>query len=132
MADDHKVIKLAPLTPQQSGQLLDNLLGSGALPETVRELIVAKADGNPFYLEEVIRSLINSEAITQAPDNQGWLTTPGLSEIRLPNTLQGVIMARIDKLEPETKRVLQIASVVGRNFPYKILEQVVRQMAGVS
>jgi predicted ATPase len=132
MADDHKVIKLAPLTPQQSGQLLDNLLGSGALPETVRALIVSKAEGNPFYLEEVIRSLINSKAIARAPDNHGWLTTPGLSEIRLPNTLQGVIMARIDKLEPETKRVLQIASVVGRNFPYKVLEQVVRQMAGVS
>ncbi|MDH3676153.1 MAG: AAA family ATPase, partial [Anaerolineae bacterium] len=62
--DTHKIIELSPLTSEESGQLLDNLLGPDALPATVRQLIVSKAEGNPFYLEEVIRSLINSNAIT--------------------------------------------------------------------
>jgi class 3 adenylate cyclase len=126
--DTHKIIELSPLTSEESGQLLDHLLGPDALPATVRQLIVSKAEGNPFYLEEVIRSLINSNAITPTPDQTGWLATPGLIDIRLPDTLQGVIMARIDQLDPESKRILQIASVIGRDFSFEVLEQVIEEM----
>ena len=126
----HNVVELSPLTPAECGQLLDNLLGAEALPENVRRLIITKAEGNPFYLEEVIRSLINQGVITRSADDRRWIAAAGLDEIKLPDTLQGVIMARVDQLDPQTKRVLQIASVVGRNFPYQVLDKVVDRVAG--
>ncbi len=113
-----------PLTTGHSAQLFDNLLGVYTIPNKVRGEIIAKADGNPFYLEEVIRSLIDTQAIIPSDTEQGWVATPELDEIKLPDTLQGVIMARIDQLYPETKRVLQIASVMGRNFSYQVLAQI--------
>jgi predicted ATPase len=119
-----QVIELAPLTPEQSSQLLDNLLEANNLPEKIRRLIVGKAEGNPFYVEEVIRSLIDSGAVTRAENGPGWVTTAGIDDITLPDTLQGVIMARIDRLDAETKRTLQVASVIGRTFPYKVLARV--------
>jgi class 3 adenylate cyclase len=128
MQEAHLIIELASLTPEESGQLLDNLLGSDALPEQVRELIIGKAEGNPFYLEEVIRSLIDSQAITRAAGNGHWVAAPWLDKIKLPDSLQGVIMARIDQLDPDTKRTLQVASVIGRNFPYEVLSQVMDKM----
>jgi len=128
---DHIHIKLdlPPLTPAESGQLLDNLLGV-SLQEKIRQLIITKAEGNPFYLEEVIRSLIDRGAIKPAKNGEGWIATPHLGEIKLPDTLQGIIMARIDRLDPQTKRVLQVASVVGRNFAYKTLAQVTAEADG--
>jgi predicted ATPase len=122
--DSHVMIQPAPLTPTESGQLLDNLLGA-ALPDQTRALIINKAEGNPFYLEEVIRSLIEQGAIMRSEDNQRWVATASLSHIELPDTLQGVIMARIDQLDPRSKRVLQVASVIGRNFPYDVLSSVI-------
>ena len=125
--DAHKVVRLSPLNAAESGQVLDDLLGPDALPKKIRELIITKAEGNPFYLEEVIRSLINRAAITRSDDNQGWVATPELDDIKLPDTLQGVIMARVDQLDPDMKHVLQVASIVGRDFPHKILEQVLKR-----
>jgi class 3 adenylate cyclase len=116
-------IELLPLSVEQSHELLDNLLGPDTLPDRVKRLMVAKAEGNPFYLEEVIRSLINSGAIVAGDDGR-WQVTGTLSEITLPDTLQGVIMSRVDQLDPDAKRVLQVASVIGRNFSYRILAQV--------
>jgi predicted ATPase len=121
---NHVIIQPAPLTPVESGQLLDNLLGM-ALPDRIRELIINKAEGNPFYLEEVIRSLIERGAIIRSEDNQRWVIMPVLNQIELPDTLQGVIMARIDQLDPKSKRVLQVASVIGRYFPYQVLSRVI-------
>jgi class 3 adenylate cyclase/predicted ATPase len=120
----HLAIDLPPLTPAESRQLLENLLGVGALPDPIREMIIAKAEGNPFYLEEVIRSLIDNGTVTRSADNKGWIAAPGLDKIRLPDSLQGVIMARIDQLAPATKRTLQVASVIGRNFLYEVLARV--------
>ncbi len=124
-------IELASLSRTESGQLLDNLLGVDALHNDIRNTIILKSDGNPFYLEEVIRSLINSGAIMQADDRQGWVATPELDDIKLPDTLQGIIMARIDQLDPETKRILQIASIIGRNFPYQILAKIMGESTTV-
>jgi len=129
MPAGHQIIELAPLNQAESGQLLDNLLGAEALPNRLKELIIAKAEGNPFYLEEVIRSLIDSQAIVRAPGNGHWMAASGLDKIKLPDSLQGVIMARIDQLDPETKRTLQIASVIGRNFPYQVLARVLDKTA---
>ncbi len=121
----HQVIELAPLSAEESSQLLDNLLGLSDLPAKIRQLILNKAEGNPFYIEEVIRSLIDSGRLVRSAGGLRWQAGAELEEVSLPDTLQGVIMARIDRLDPESKRTLQVASVIGRNFPYRLLAQVV-------
>jgi predicted ATPase len=123
-------VSLPPLSPAESGELLDNLLGQNALQGKLRDMIITKAEGNPFYLEEVIRSLINSGAIKRSDDGNFWLAAVDVEEITLPDTLQGIIMARIDQLDPSTKRILQIASIVGRAFSYEVLNKVVDKVAG--
>jgi len=130
VGDAHKIVRLTPLSPTESGHMLDDLLGPDALPKKIRELIITKAEGNPFYVEEVIRSLINQEAITRSEDHQGWVAMSELHDITLPDTLQGVILARVDQLNPEMKHILQVASVVGRDFPYNILAQVLTRVVG--
>ncbi len=120
----HRVIELKPLTQTESGQLLDNLLGHTELPAKVRQLILSKAEGNPFFIEEVIRSLIDAGAVTRSPGGLSWQAMAGIEEVTIPDTLQGVIMARIDRLDPETKHTLQVASVIGRTFSHKVLAQV--------
>jgi class 3 adenylate cyclase len=120
----HTIIELSSLTFEESDQLLNNLLGVCDLPESTYRSILNKAEGNPFYLEEVIRSLIDSGILTRAEDDQCWMVNEGIEDIQIPDTLQGVIMARIDRLDPETKRTLQVASVIGRSFPYQVLAHV--------
>lgn len=124
LGEDHCVIELLPLAFEESSQLLDNLLGHSQLPPKIRRLILSKAEGNPFYIEEVIRSLIDSGALVRSDSGLSWQATATIEDISLPDTLQGMIMARIDRLDPETKRTLQVAAVIGRTFPYKVLTRV--------
>jgi class 3 adenylate cyclase/ribosomal protein L40E len=116
---------LAPLSENDSKQLVSNLLEVEALPESLRQLILAKAEGNPFFVEEVIRMLIDRGGI-QRQDSQ-WIVTREIQNIEIPDTLQGVLTARIDRLPEDAKRTLQIASVIGRKFPVKILAAVMEQ-----
>lgn len=117
-------VELAPLTVEQCEQLLNNLLGSPCLPPATRQLILEKAEGNPFYVEEVIRALIDRGAIVQANNGQTWQVAAGIETIPIPDTLQGVIMARIDRLPRPVKRLLQVAAVVGRRFAYRVVARV--------
>ncbi|MHB9091365.1 MAG: hypothetical protein ACYC7H_08085, partial [Chloroflexota bacterium] len=94
------------------------------LSQATRELILARAEGNPFYVEEVVRMLIDRGGIERR-DGQ-WVATRELRSIEIPDTLQGVIMARIDRLSEEAKYTLQVASVIGRRFQARVLEMVLR------
>ncbi len=116
---------LAPLSEADSKQLVSNLLEVEALPENLRALILAKAEGNPFFVEEVIRMLIDRGGIQRIDGN--WSVTREIQNIEIPDTLQGVLTARIDRLPEEAKRTLQIASVIGRKFQVKILQSVMEQ-----
>lgn len=116
---------LAPLSENDSKQLVSNLLEVESLPESLRQLILAKAEGNPFFVEEVIRMLIDRGGI-QRQDGQ-WIVSHEIQNIEIPDTLQGVLTARIDRLPEDAKRTLQIASVIGRKFPVKILAAVMEQ-----
>ena len=120
---------LAPLSEVDSQQLVSNLLEVEALPESLRKMILAKAEGNPFFVEEVIRMLIDRGGITRDPATGKWTTTRDIDTIEIPDTLQGVLTARIDRLSEDAKRVLQIASVIGRKFPVKVLERVLQEQA---
>jgi predicted ATPase len=117
-------LHLSPLSEGDSQQLVNNLLDVTALPGPLRQLILTKSEGNPFYVEEVIRMLIDRGGLQRQDD--AWIVTRDLTEIEIPDTLQGVIMARIDRLPEDAKRTLQIAAVIGRRFQVKVLEEVLR------
>ncbi|TAH48096.1 MAG: hypothetical protein EYC68_22340 [Chloroflexota bacterium] len=115
-------LTLSPLSDKDSQELVTNLLEIESLPENVRALILAKAEGNPFFVEEVIRMLIDRGNL--ARQDGEWIVAKPINTIDIPDTLQGVLIARIDRLPEDAKRVLQIASVIGRKFQVKVLEQV--------
>src|SRR5215210_5452953 len=115
-------IVLEPLDATQAKELLGNLLYIEDLPESVRNLILEKAEGNPFFVEEVIRTLIDSEYIVQ--ENSHWRATREIVNVAIPDTLTGVLSARIDRLPNSTKQVAQTAAVLGRIFEYRALTTV--------
>jgi class 3 adenylate cyclase/tetratricopeptide (TPR) repeat protein len=112
-------ILLEPLDAAHSKELLGNLLYIEDLPESVRKLILNKAEGNPFFVEEVIRTLIDSEYIVQ--ENNHWRATREIVNVTIPDTLTGVLSARIDRLPENTKHVAQTAAVLGRIFAQRAL-----------
>jgi class 3 adenylate cyclase len=115
-------ITLQSLTPKESRSLVANLLEIETLPERVRELILKKAEGNPLFMEEVIRMLIERNAIIH--EDGTWIAQQEISDRDIPDNLQGLLLARIDRLPSEARYTLLVASVIGRNFPVKVLEQV--------
>ncbi len=118
-------LHLAPLSEADSQHLVQNLLEIEALPQRVRELILAKAEGNPFFVEEVIRMLIDQDSIANVEGE--WVVSGEIPNLEIPDTLQGVLTARIDRLPEDAKRTLQIASVIGRKFQVRVLRRVLEQ-----
>jgi class 3 adenylate cyclase/tetratricopeptide (TPR) repeat protein len=112
-------IVLEPLDTAHAQELLGNLLYIEDLPESVRELILNKAEGNPFFVEEVIRALIDSGYIVQ--ENSHWRAMREIAKVTIPDTLTGVLSARIDRLPESTKHVAQTAAVLGRIFTQRAL-----------
>jgi len=115
-------ISLAPLSAEDSRSLVANLLVIESLPLQVRELILARADGNPFFVEEVVRMLVERGQIERQGDR--WQATVGIEKVEIPETLHGLLLARIDQLPEEARRSLRVASVIGRQFQLRVLEQV--------
>jgi predicted ATPase len=115
-------IMLEPLPTETAQELLGNLLYIEDLPQGICELILKKSEGNPFFLEEVIRSLIDAGHIVQ--ENNHWRAMREIVNVTIPDTLAGVLSARIDRLLEETKRVAQTAAVIGRIFTYRVLDKV--------
>jgi len=120
LKDHYLEVSLSPLDPEASRQLVDNILSVSGISAEAKSHILAKAEGNPFYLEEVLRSLIDQGLIVR--DNGMWRAVPGISVRNIPDTVHGVIAARMDRLAPELKGLLQKASVIGRNFDVPVLE----------
>lgn len=114
-------VELQPLDEYASRQLVANLLEIEDLPESVRALILKKAEGNPFYVEEVIRSLLDQKLVVR--DGDRWRATREISNIAIPDTLAGVITARLDRLDEEAKHTAQTASILGREFAYAPLTE---------
>jgi tetratricopeptide (TPR) repeat protein len=102
--------------------MLASLLKTETIPPDLKRWVQSKAEGNPFYLEELVNSLIESE--TLARDNGSWKLTRSLAETDIPSSLHGLITGRLDRLDKQTKRILQKASVIGRDFLYEILKRI--------
>ncbi|MGH2375351.1 MAG: ABC transporter substrate-binding protein, partial [bacterium] len=118
----HVEILLRPLTDVHAGQLVSNLLATPGFPRDVRDQILMKAEGNPFFVEEVVRGLIESGTLVQEGDE--WRAARPVTALDIPDSIQAVLVSRIDRLSDEARRVLQAASVVGRLFPLDVLKTV--------
>ncbi|MGH7336496.1 MAG: ATP-binding protein, partial [Myxococcota bacterium] len=116
-------LSLAPLAPLDSQALLDDWLGSDSMLAPLRSRIEARARGNPLFVEEMIRSL--AERGVLRGERGAYEPTAAIEEITLPETVQAVLAARIDRLADRDKDVLQAAAVVGRDVPIELLRAVV-------
>jgi tetratricopeptide (TPR) repeat protein len=117
----HADLWLDPLSECESTELVDHLLCSEELPAALRAPILEHADGNPFYVEEILRSLIDRGILVYDEATGRWGAAQEVPDIPVPDTLRGVLMARIDRLPGPARQVLQAASVIGRIFSYPIL-----------
>jgi class 3 adenylate cyclase/tetratricopeptide (TPR) repeat protein len=117
-------IVLSPLGEDQSRALFDNLVGTRDLPDAVRGQIVARTGGNPFFIEEVLRALIADGTLVCDPRSGHWRLATPLTTVALPDTIQAVIVARIDRLDEGVKSVLKLAAVIGRSFFLRVLQAI--------
>lgn len=117
---NYKEIVLAPLDQESGTSLAFNLLNVPGIGQGFKDMLLAKSGGNPFYLEEIIRSLIDSGVL--AYRHGVWRLTEEVSSLNVPDTVQMVIAARLDRLERELRDILQTASVLGRSFHVRLLE----------
>lgn len=112
-------INLDRFDPDHSRLLAEKMIHTTDLPKPLLEQINSRAEGNPFYVEEVVKHLLESGLIREK--DGAWLVTDRLEESGIPETLQGVLLARIDRLEEGVRDTLQLASVIGKSFLYKVL-----------
>jgi tetratricopeptide (TPR) repeat protein len=118
----YEEIRLQDLSLSEAQAMLESLLKTETIPSDLKRFVRDKAEGNPFYLEELVNSLIESETLLR--DNGNWKITRPITESDISSTINGLIAGRLDRLEKETKRILQEASVIGRAFLYEILKKV--------
>jgi class 3 adenylate cyclase len=118
----HRAVELplGPLAEEAAGRLAEAIVPGGKLDQWTRKAIVDRAEGNPLYLEELLRALIESGALER---KRTWTLTVSHQEL-LPPALETLLVARIDRLPPEVRRLAQVAAVVGREFPVRIVERV--------
>jgi class 3 adenylate cyclase len=107
-------ILLEPLSEAQCELLLDNLLGRKELANDTRRRIVEAAEGNPLFVEETLSMLIDEGLLRQR--GNGWVATTDLSQLAIPATIQALLAARLDRLAPEERHVIERASVEGKVF----------------
>ena len=110
------------LDPEASLKLVQNKLGVTRLPAALADLIRSKGQGNPFFIEELVNSLLSMNALTTSEGE--CLLTGDLDKLELPDTVQKVVLARIDMLDEEEKMTLKVAAAIGRTFQRDLLEAV--------
>ena len=117
----HQDIQLQDLSPSEAQMMVESLLKTKTIPHELQRFIQKNVEGNPFYLEEIINTLIESGTLIR--DNSTWSLSWPISQSDIPSTIHGIISARLDHLERGSKRILQEASVIGRAFLYEILKR---------
>ena len=117
-------LALSPLSRDDSDSLVSSLFAISDLPPCLRQMILEKTDGNPFFVEEVVRTLIDSGAVVRDKSGEHWQAVSEIDDIDIPENLQALITSHFDRLEGEVRATLQIASVIGRYFYYKVLKLV--------
>jgi len=115
-------IGLDQLGPESSLELIKAILQESDAAEDLKELILSKAAGNPLFMEEFTRNLVENGTIEK--QGQVYTARKNIEAIQVPDTIQGIIAARMDRLEDDLKRTLQVASVIGRDFAFRILQSI--------
>ena len=125
-------VQLNPLSDNETLELVHSVLDLESLPPELEYVILRRAEGNPLFVEEILRTFIEQGALVR--ENGKWHATWPFAGTELPETLQGMLTARIDRLDDSTKRVVQIAAVIGRVFRKSVLARVVNddQILGTS
>ena len=115
-------VRLDPLPPASADAFLQALLGDDPGLEALKPLLIARTAGNPFFLEETVRTLVESGVL--AGERGAYRLAQALASIQVPATVQAVLAARIDRLPPEEKRLLQTAAVIGYEVPLPLLHAI--------
>jgi predicted ATPase/class 3 adenylate cyclase len=111
-------VNLKNLSPDDSAMLIDNLVGQH-IATNVKEYIIQKSDGNPFFIEEIVRRISESKILESEKDLTEY-------DLQLPGSIEAAVTSRIDSLNKEAKYILKIASIIGRTFPQALLEMVIK------
>jgi transcriptional regulator with AAA-type ATPase domain/tetratricopeptide (TPR) repeat protein len=125
----HTRVALRALSDAEVADLSGALLGAGSLPAEAQALIASKADGNPFFVEEMTRSLLEDGTLRR--ENGHVLLTRDTGTLVVPETIQDVLIARLDRLADEARRAIQVAAVIGREFAVRLLERIADAGEGV-
>jgi class 3 adenylate cyclase/tetratricopeptide (TPR) repeat protein len=121
-------LRLDPLAPDHAEELLGGLLGTDAALEPLKRTLIERTEGNPFFLEESVRSLVETGALSG--ERGAYRLARPLPSIQVPATVQAVLAARIDRLLPGDKALLQTASVIGKDVPLALLRAMVELAEG--
>jgi class 3 adenylate cyclase/tetratricopeptide (TPR) repeat protein len=118
----HTTLTLQSLSAADTVAMATHILGTARFPEELRTVLLEKAEGVPLFVEEVVKTLLDVGALQR--DNGSYRVVQGLAEARVPDTVQGIIMARLDRLGETGKRTVQLASVIGRQFLVRLLARI--------
>ncbi|HXV82034.1 MAG TPA: AAA family ATPase, partial [Candidatus Binatia bacterium] len=116
-------LRIDPLPPVSAEELLSSVLGEASDLLPIKRLLIQRTEGNPFFLEESVRTLVETQAL--AGERGSYRLTKTVESIQVPATVQAVLAARIDRLSPEEKSLLQSASVIGDYVPFNLLQAIV-------
>jgi tetratricopeptide (TPR) repeat protein len=122
-------IRIESLGAQESGELVDRLVGAGEVPFVLRAMITERSGGNPYFIEEVVRSLVEEGAVAKGSAGREAAAKP--REVLVPTTISDLITARMDRLDEATRDLMRAASVIGRSFTHRLLSQVTLPAEGI-
>ena len=120
-AERGAIVELEPLTEEQSGLVVQHLLGDAPIPDDARTRIVAAAEGNPLFVEQLLSMLIDDGLLRREGD--AWVPGGDLSKLSIPGTIQALLAARLDLLSQEERAVIEPASVIGQIFEQPAVEE---------
>jgi class 3 adenylate cyclase/tetratricopeptide (TPR) repeat protein len=118
----YQQLRLDPLPPESAEQLLAALLGDATELQSLKRVLIERTEGNPFFVEESVRTLVEGGVL--AGERSTYRLAKAFESTQVPATVQAVLAARIDRLPPEDKRLLQAAAVIGKDLPYPLLRAV--------
>jgi class 3 adenylate cyclase/tetratricopeptide (TPR) repeat protein len=121
---------LQNLSEAESTEMTEATLASEDLPAELHALVARKAEGNPFFVEELVKSLSETGAIRR--EGRRWVLGRPFDRISVPDTIQDVLMSRIDRLQDEPRQALQLAAVIGREFTQRLLDRIAEIRAGTT
>jgi len=121
----YRQLRIDPLPPESADELLTALLGEDPSVETLKRLLIDRTEGNPFFLEESVRTLIETKVL--AGERGGYRLVKAAQSLQIPATARAILAARIDRLAPEDKRLLQAAAVIGKDVLFTLLQAIAEE-----